>query len=99
MSPPSFSRSAVTISARAPGPRFRTSASRADNGTTITGNTPAGTAGLANVVVTTAGGTVTGGFTYVKATKLVVGYWTVATDGGVFAFGQARFNGSMGGVI
>jgi len=54
---------------------------------------------LANVVVTTAGGTVTGGFTYVKATKLVVGYWTVATDGGVFAFGQARFNGSMGGVI
>ena len=70
-----------------------------DNGSTITGNTPAGTAGLANVVVTTAGGTVTGGFTYVKATKLVVGYWTVATDGGVFAFGQARFNGSMGGVI
>ena len=38
-----------------------------DNGTTITGNTPAGTAGLADVVVTTAGGTVTGGFTYVAA--------------------------------
>ncbi len=29
--------------------------------------------------------------------KHVVGYWTVATDGGIFAFGQARFYGSMGG--
>ena len=31
------------------------------------------------------------------APKQVVGYWTVATDGGVFAFGQAQFFGSMGG--
>ena len=25
------------------------------------------------------------------------GYWLVASDGGVFAFGDARFIGSMGG--
>jgi hypothetical protein len=29
--------------------------------------------------------------------KVVVGYWTVATDGGIFAFGKAQFFGSMGG--
>jgi hypothetical protein len=26
-----------------------------------------------------------------------LGYWLVASDGGVFAFGSARFFGSMGG--
>jgi ribosomal protein L24E len=26
------------------------------------------------------------------------GYWMVASDGGIFAFGDARFYGSMGGV-
>jgi hypothetical protein len=25
------------------------------------------------------------------------GYWMVASDGGIFAFGDARFQGSMGG--
>jgi hypothetical protein len=25
------------------------------------------------------------------------GYWEVAADGGVFAFGDAKFDGSMGG--
>ena len=25
------------------------------------------------------------------------GYWFVAADGGIFAFGDAPFNGSMGG--
>jgi hypothetical protein len=25
------------------------------------------------------------------------GYWEVASDGGIFAFGDARFYGSMGG--
>jgi hypothetical protein len=25
------------------------------------------------------------------------GYWEVASDGGIFAFGDARFFGSMGG--
>lgn len=27
-----------------------------------------------------------------------VGYWLVATDGGVFTFGDARFRGSAGGL-
>jgi hypothetical protein len=27
------------------------------------------------------------------------GYWLVAADGGVFAFGDARFSGSMGGRV
>jgi hypothetical protein len=26
------------------------------------------------------------------------GYWLVASDGGVFAFGDARFHGSTGGI-
>ena len=26
------------------------------------------------------------------------GYWLVAPDGGVFAFGDAPFHGSMGGI-
>ncbi len=26
------------------------------------------------------------------------GYWLVASDGGIFAFGDARFYGSTGGV-
>jgi hypothetical protein len=25
------------------------------------------------------------------------GYWLVASDGGIFTFGDARFDGSMGG--
>jgi hypothetical protein len=28
----------------------------------------------------------------------VAGYWTVAADGGIFAFGQAQYYGSMGGI-
>jgi len=26
------------------------------------------------------------------------GYWEMATDGGIFAFGDALFEGSMGGI-
>jgi hypothetical protein len=26
------------------------------------------------------------------------GYWEVASDGGIFAFGDAKFYGSMGGI-
>jgi hypothetical protein len=33
----------------------------------------------------------------VPAAPPAVGYWLVATDGGIFSFGQARFHGSMGG--
>jgi hypothetical protein len=32
------------------------------------------------------------------ATSTGAGYWLVASDGGVFAFGDARFVGSMGGI-
>ena len=32
-----------------------------------------------------------------RATPTGGGYWQVATDGGVFAFGTRRFYGSMGG--
>ncbi len=31
------------------------------------------------------------------ATQKGAGYWLVATDGGIFAFGDAGFYGSMGG--
>jgi hypothetical protein len=31
------------------------------------------------------------------ATKTGLGYWLVASDGGIFAFGDAQFHGSMGG--
>jgi hypothetical protein len=27
------------------------------------------------------------------------GYWLVASDGGVFSFGDARFHGSTGGIV
>ncbi|MGQ0521210.1 MAG: hypothetical protein ACT4PX_08680 [Actinomycetota bacterium] len=29
---------------------------------------------------------------------LVAGYWLVASDGGIFAFGDARFSGSTGAI-
>ena len=32
------------------------------------------------------------------ATPSGKGYWLVASDGGIFAFGDARFHGSMGGL-
>jgi hypothetical protein len=28
-----------------------------------------------------------------------LGYWLVASDGGIFSFGDATFQGSMGGTI
>src|ERR1019366_9597987 len=33
----------------------------------------------------------------IVATSTGLGYWLVASDGGVFAFGDAAFKGSMGG--
>ena len=27
------------------------------------------------------------------------GYWIVASDGGIFSYGDANFNGSMGGIV
>ncbi|HVX22488.1 MAG TPA: IPT/TIG domain-containing protein [Acidimicrobiales bacterium] len=65
--------------------------------TSLTAVAPAGS-GTVDVTVTTLGGTsaTSAGdrFTYAAATT---GYWEVADDGGIFAFGTAPFYGSMGG--
>jgi hypothetical protein len=59
---------------------------------------PAGT--VVDVTVTTAAGTsaLSAGdkFTYTAALP-AAGYWEVASDGGIFSFGNAPFLGSMGG--
>ena len=64
--------------------------------TKITAVNPAHAAGTVNVTVTGPEGTSVvgqlGQFTYVSP-----GYWEVASDGGIFAFGTAPFYGSMGG--
>ena len=55
---------------------------------------------VVDVRVTTANGTSapTAGDRYAYGTpRTNLGYWEVAADGGVFAFGNARFYGSMGG--
>jgi hypothetical protein len=72
------------------------------SGSTVTVTAPASpTRGWANVRVTVraASNDVLGldgslPYTYVGRT----GYWTVASDGGIFAFGQMGFYGSMGGI-
>jgi hypothetical protein len=76
--------------------------------TSITATSPAGTAGVANVTVTTPGGTsaisAADDFTYVTPptgttpppTASASSYWEVASDGGIFSF-NAPFEGSMGG--
>ena len=35
----------------------------------------------------------------VAATPSSVSYWLVASDSGIFSFGDANFNGSEGGVV
>ena len=71
----------------------------ASTGKSLTARTPAHPAGTLDVSVTTPGGTTSsvGAYTYVVPPNNVTGYWTVASDGGVFTFGQAQFYGSMGG--
>ncbi|MGH9151222.1 MAG: kelch repeat-containing protein, partial [Acidimicrobiales bacterium] len=82
--------------------------------TRITATTPAHAAGVVAVTVTTLAGTsgprVPARFTYVEPPVPLGpvvpvgpaspgnGYWLVASDGGVFAFGDARFLGSTGAV-
>jgi hypothetical protein len=65
------------------------------DGWTIVVTEPAGT-GTVPVFVTTNGGTARApeNFTYIAP-----GYWEAASDGGVFAFGGARFLGSVPGVL
>ena len=74
----------------------------ASSASSITVTTPAsGSAGLADVLVTTLGGSVTdtNAFTYTSVVtnpSTTQGYWEVASDGGVFSFGGAAFHGSAG---
>jgi len=69
-----------------------------DTGTKIVVKDPAHTAGAVTVTVTTPGGT-SNGETFTFTTPPPApgsGYWEVASDGGVFTFGTAKFHGSMG---
>jgi hypothetical protein len=67
-----------------------------DTDSQIAATTPPGTAGTVDVTVTNDLGTSVissqDQFSYQSA-----GYWQVASDGGIFAFGGASFFGSMGG--
>ncbi|MGI8686647.1 MAG: SBBP repeat-containing protein, partial [Acidimicrobiales bacterium] len=68
---------------------------RVDSYSQITAVVPAGAAGLSDVTVTTPGGrSAPVPFTFAKGS----GYWTVAADGGVFAFGDVEFHGSTGAI-
>jgi hypothetical protein len=64
--------------------------------TQLTAVSPPHAAGTVNITITSPKGTSVvgqlGQFTYVSP-----GYWEVASDGGIFAFGTAAFYGSMGG--
>jgi hypothetical protein len=70
-----------------------------NSSTSITATSPAQGAGTVDVTVTSPAGTSTTSaadhFTYTAAAQ--PGYWEVASDGGLFAFGSAGFFGSMGG--
>jgi hypothetical protein len=71
--------------------------------TSATAISPAGAAGAVDVTVTTAGGTSATGaadeFTYVTPqTQPTGGYSLVASDGGIFNYGDAGFFGSAGAI-
>ena len=84
----------------ATGVKFGTAAATGvvvNSATSVTAISPAGT-GTVNVTVTTPNGTSTGTagqFTY-NAPAAGQGYWEVASDGGIFNFGDAAFFGSEG---
>ncbi|MHB1964321.1 MAG: protease pro-enzyme activation domain-containing protein, partial [Acidimicrobiales bacterium] len=66
--------------------------------TSLTVVVPAGSPGVVPVTVTTPNGTSAAApqSEYVYG-RSGAGYWEVAADGGIFAFGDANFYGSMGG--
>jgi hypothetical protein len=70
---------------------------RVDSEQSITATVPGGSAGTVDVTVSGSEGTSTRSpadhYTYA-----LPGYWTVASDGGTFAFGAAGFFGSTGGL-
>ncbi|HZE15541.1 MAG TPA: IPT/TIG domain-containing protein, partial [Mycobacterium sp.] len=76
---------------------------KVDTPSQVTAVAPAGT-GTVDVTVTTAGGTSAVSsadrFRYLPAVAPTSkpGYWLAAQDGGVFAFGDARFYGGLSGV-
>ncbi|HWD55693.1 MAG TPA: Ig-like domain-containing protein [Acidimicrobiales bacterium] len=69
---------------------------------TVTAVTPHALAGLVHVTVTTPSGTSATGsadeFTYQVDPGTDSSYWLVASDGGIFAFGDAAYYGSTGDV-
>jgi hypothetical protein len=65
----------------------------ANSATSVTATAPAGT-GTVDVTVTTPGGTSATG---TADSYKYGGYWFVASDGGIFAYGDAGFYGSHGG--
>ncbi len=64
---------------------------------TISGTPTAGGKYTVKVTVTGATGTKKTATLAITVTKAAVGYWEVASDGGIFSFGTATFLGSMGG--
>jgi len=66
-------------------------------GTSLTVNSPAGAVGTVDITVTTPGGSSAVSsadkFTYQNS-----GYWMVGTDGGIFSFGGAPYEGSLPGL-
>ena len=64
----------------------------------VTADTPAGFKPKAGVSVSVSGGAATPASADIIFSPVsVAGYWTVAADGGVFAYGEAKSYGSMGG--
>jgi len=75
-----------------------------NSATQVTATSPAGSVGTVDVTVTTPGGTsathASDQYTYTNSPQPAptAGYWMVGSDGGVFAFGNAGFVGSLPGI-
>ena len=66
---------------------------RVDSSAALTATVPAGAAGTVDVLVQAQSGTSSPG-AQARYTYALGGYWTAASDGGIFAFGGAGFHGS-----